>query len=102
MKTMDKFLNKMTVKKHYLILKDVEVLNVLNIVNQHQSSYISKDLAVSNCGWADENSDKWYIRFNSSIEQWSSIVHELKKDFDIMVKNEYRPEDLYLERRIES
>lgn len=62
-------------KRHHLIVEEQDVVKTLKVINQHHK--IVPDMAVGNCGWADDT-NKWFIHFTTSRAKWKAIRNELK------------------------
>lgn len=84
--TMFKFKEKLIVKRYYLVLERCDVLDVIEVINNYRSWYVGQDLAVGNCGWANEPS-MWFIHFSAPVSKWRKIINELnQKKFELIVR----------------
>jgi hypothetical protein len=79
-------IDQLAVKRHYLIVDDIDVLNVLEVINKHNKNLLKLNLTVGNCGWAAEPS-KWFIHFDVSNKKWLSIVTDLTKNYTLVIKD---------------
>jgi hypothetical protein len=94
---MKKAIDKLVVKRHYLIVEGRDVLETLGVVNEHRVFYINQKLAVGECGWA-QYPTKWFIHFDASDDQWASIIGHLhNKGFELVIKE--RPKDIFVIRK---
>lgn len=75
---MKNLLKKVIIKRHYLILEEKDVTKTLDVINRHETFFISQKLVVGNCEWAAET--KWFIHFSASESQWESIKDDFKKE----------------------
>ena len=92
----DKFIS----RRHYLVVDRQDAITVLEVVNSFNKWYINSKLRIGNCKWA-EQPNKWFIHFDSSDEQWMSIIEELgKRGYKLYMKD--RPRDIYVSKKLES
>lgn len=77
---MKNLIDKFVLKRHYLILDEADVLNVLDVIMKHQlksgRAWSKTNMRVGNCGWVDDKT-KWFIHFTTSEEKWYDIRHKL-------------------------
>ena len=93
--------NKFVPKRHYLIVDEGNVLEVLRKIDEQIVWYVNQNLSIDNCGWADDPK-KWFIHFNASENQWMLIIDELEKSgYDLVIKNK-RLESIFVIKRQES
>ena len=93
--------NKFVPKRHYLIVNEGNVLEVLRVIDEQRLWYVNQNLRIDNCGWADDRK-KWFIHFDSSEDQWMSIIDGLEsRGFDLVIKNK-RIESIFVIKRQES
>lgn len=87
-------------RRHNLIVVEQDVTTVLEAINSRRKWYINQNLAVGNCGWANEPT-KWFVHFGATDNQWMFIIDGLnKKGYKLYLKD--RPNDIYVSRRLES
>lgn len=93
--------NKFVPKRHYLIVDEKNVLEVLREIDKQIVWYINQSLSIDNCMWADDPT-KWFINFNASEDQWMSIIDGLEEiGYDLFIKSN-RLESIFVIKRQES
>lgn len=95
--TVFNFKEKFIVKRYYLVLDRNDVLTAIEVINKFESWYVGQNLAVGNCGWANEPY-KWFIHFTAPVSKWRKMIGEFThKNFELLVKE---PEHLDVIRRV--
>ena len=93
--------SKFVPKRHYLIVNEGNVLEVLRVIDKQNVWYVKQNLSIDNCGWADDRK-KWFIHFDTSDNQWMSIIDGLEeRGFDLVIRNK-RIESIFVIKRQES
>lgn len=95
MKIIDNLVDKAIIKRHYLIIEEKNVMEILKVLDSINKRYVDFRLEIGNCGWADEPT-KWFIHFDASNSQWKSIVTTLNDKFDLCIKNSAKPDDIFV------
>lgn len=86
---MTKLIDKLVVKRHYIVLDEWSVLGLISLINYTCKSTSKHKLTVGNCEW--KNGSKWFVNFSCTNEQWRSIINRLHKEgFELIVKDETR------------
>ena len=67
-------LDKVIPVRHHLVLDEEDVVKALKVIQQHHR--IVPDMAVGNCGWADDLG-KWFIHFTTTECKWEEIRKKL-------------------------
>lgn len=62
--------------RRYLIVEEKDVTAILTVINRQYRIYSSQNLAVGNCGWADEPT-KWFIHFDATSKQYDNILKDI-------------------------
>ena len=86
-------------KRHEFIMEEKDVTFVLDAINRSSSVCLVNDLAVANCGGANNDSSKWFISFYSSGKRYEKILKNILKKGNLTILR--RPggqEDLYVVR----
>ena len=85
MKVFEKLLGKIISKKHSVLVKENDVLTVLEIIHRYRNWFINTNMSVERSSY--DNKPYWLVKFNSSDEQWSAIVCDLDcKDLEPIIK----------------
>lgn len=72
---LDDIMARFTFKRFHLIMEEGDVISVLKNIQHHHKTI--PDMAVGNCGWADDPS-KWFVHFSTSEFKWNLIRKDLK------------------------
>lgn len=79
------------------IIEEKDVTTVLSVINSHLKY---SNLDVANCGWANEESSKWFVMFDANDKRYGKIVKDLSTIGEF--KLDVRPKgkvDLYFVRK---
>lgn len=96
---MKNFIQGLIKKRHYLIVNEADVMELIDLFNECSTNASSQQQAIGNCGVVDGES-KWYIFITVSNTHWKCIEERLdSKGFDIEIKTN---KIMYIIRRKES
>lgn len=70
--------------RRYFIVEEKNVTAILTVINRYYRFYVSQNLAIGNCGWADEPT-KWFIHFDASNKQYDNILKDILEKGSIKV-----------------
>ena len=63
-------------ERHHLVIEEEDMIRVLTVLQKHHYRLPPDNMAVGNCGWADDTK-KWFIHFDTTRAKWNLIVNEL-------------------------
>lgn len=73
---MTNIIDLLVTKSYQLVVEEKDVTKTLKVINAHHR--FVPDMQVGNCGWAEDDNNKWFIRFTTSKAKWKVIRSELK------------------------
>ena len=95
---MRKLSDKAIPRRHYLIVKEANTLEVLDVIDTERKTLIDTNLSVGRLD-RSEDCDEWFIEFYATNEQWSTIVNTLKGNgFELSLM--YPPENLFVAKKV--
>ena len=87
---MEALLRKFRVDRHYMVVDEGDLIEILKVVTNTSSWFINQQIKVDNGVLVRMKYEtKCAIEFSVSDEQWSSIISELKDKGYILLVDDY-------------